>query len=162
MERVKGEFFNRQWGAIIAWLPCMKDQRDIMELPTPTRDMMSRIMHADVIFWPLWCNKQKIYKMDEIRRKWDIGNKAVEFVPYWENKAVTSVTEGSCISYYEKNGEKLAIVSNLSRKPQDLIIQLPAGTKSVTNAENGQALAVKNNKVTLPVKRNDFGVLIIK
>lgn len=162
MERVKGEFFNRQWGAIIAWLPCMKDQRDIMELPTPTRDMMSRIMHADVIFWPLWCNKQEIYKMDEIRRKWDIGNKAVEFVPYWENKAVTSVTEGSCISYYEKNGEKLAIVSNLSRKPQDLIIQLPAGTKSVTNAENGQALAVKNNKVTLPVKRNDFGVLIIK
>ena len=27
MERVRGEFFNRQWGAVIAWLPCLKNQR---------------------------------------------------------------------------------------------------------------------------------------
>ena len=162
MERVKGEFYHRQWGAVIAWLPCMKDQRDIMELPIPTRDMMSRIMHADVIFWPLWCNKNEIYKMDYIRRKWDIGNKAVEFIPYWENKEVTSATEGSCISYYDKKGEKLAIVSNLSRKNKDLVIKVPKGTKRVINAENSSVIEIKDGKVILPVKRNDFGVLIIK
>ena len=162
MDRVRGEFYNRQWGAVIAWLPCMKDQRDIMELPIPTRDMMSRIMHADVIFWPLWCNQEEIYKMNEIRRQWDIGNKAVEFIPYWENKAVTSKTEGSCISYYDKKGEKLVLVSNLSRTGKDIVINIPAGSRNVVNAETGKAVAIKNNTVTLPVKRNDFGVLIIK
>ena len=162
MERVKGEFYHRQWGAVIAWLPCMKNQKDIMELPAPTRDMMSRIMHADVIFWPLWCNKYEILKMDDIRRKWDIGNEAVEFVPYWENKTVTSENEGSCISYYDKNGEKLVIVSNLSRKNQELKITVPAGTKSVVNAETGKSVELAGNVVMLPVKRNDFGVLIIK
>ena len=162
MERVKGEFYHRQWGAVIAWLPCMKNQKDIMELPAPTRDMMSRIMHADVIFWPLWCNKYEIYKMDEIRRAWDIGNEAVEFVPYWENTTVTSENEGSCISYYDKNGEKLVIVSNLSRKNQELKIVVPAGTKRVINAETNTRLELKGNVVSLPVKRNDFGILIIK
>ena len=162
MERVKGEFYHRQWGAVIAWLPCMKNQKDIMELPAPTRDMMSRIMHADVIFWPLWCNKYEIYKMDEIRRAWDIGNEAVEFVPYWENTTVTSENEGSCISYYDKNGEKLVIVSNLSRKNQELKIVVPAETKRVINAETNTRLELKGNVVSLPVKRNDFGVLIIK
>jgi hypothetical protein len=162
MERVRGEFYHRQWGAVIAWLPCLKNQRDIMELPIPTRDLMSRIMHADVIFWPLWCNKKEVYKMDEIRRKWDIGNAAVEFIPYWENKAVTSKTPGSCISYYDKNGEKLALVSNLSRKGRTIKISLPAETKSVINAESGKVVPMQGKTVEVDVKRNDFTVLIIK
>ena len=162
MERVRGEFYHRQWGAVIAWLPCMKNQKDIMELPIPTRDLMSRIMHADVIFWPLWCNKKEIYKMDDIRRKWDIGNAAVEFIPYWENKVLTTTAKDVCISYYDKKGEKLAIVSNLARVQQKITIKLPAGTKSVINAETNQVVPVKNNTVTIDMKRNDFGVLIIK
>ncbi|MBO7328056.1 MAG: hypothetical protein J6W00_04710 [Lentisphaeria bacterium] len=162
MERVKGEFYHRQWGAVIAWLPCMKNQKDIMTQVIPTRDMLSRIMHADVIYWPLWCNKYEILKLDDIRRKWDIGNDAVKFIPYWENKELTCAAEGSCISYYDKNGEKMALVSNLSRKNQEFKITLPAGTKSVVNAENGKAIGISGNMVTIPVKRNDFSILIIK
>ena len=162
MERVRGEFYHRQWGAVIAWLPCMKNKRDIMELPTPTRDLMSRIMHADVIFWPLWCNKKEIYKVEEIRRQWDIGNKAVKFIPYWENKSVVCANDDIIISYYDKNGEKLAIVSNLARKDQTAEIKLPEGSGSVINAENNQSLPISGNTVKLKLKRNDFGVLIIK
>ena len=162
MERVRGEFYHRQWGAVIAWLPCLKNQRDIMELPIPTRDLMSRIMHADVIFWPLWCNKQEIYKVDEIRRKWDIGNKAVEFIPYWENKVVTTDAKDVCISYYEKNGEKLVLVSNLARVPQKIRIKLPAGTRSVVNAETEKPVAVSGGTVTIELPRNDFTFLIVK
>lgn len=162
MERVRGEFYHRQWGAVIAWLPCLKNQRDIMELPIPTRDLMSRIMHGDVIFWPLWCNKQEVWKMEEIRRKWDIGNKAVEFIPYWENKALTTDAKEVCISYYDKKGEKLAIVSNLARTAQKIKIKLPAGTKSVVDAEAGKPVAISRGTVTLNMKRNDFGVLIVK
>ena len=161
MERVKGEFYHRQWGAVIAWLPCMKNQRDIMEKVEPTRDLMSRIMHADVIFWPLWCNKYEIYKVEEIRRQWDIGNRAVEFTPYWENKVITTGTPDVVVSYYDKNGEKLVLVSNLARKAQTVELDLPA-CSSVINAENKTQLAVKNNKVKFSMKRNDFALLIIK
>ena len=162
MERVRGEFYHRQWGAVIAWLPCMKNKRDIMEHPIPTRDLMSRIMHGDVIFWPLWCNKKEVYKVEEIRRKWDIGNKAVEFIPYWENKAVTTSTPDVIISYYEKNGEKLALISNLARKQQMIDITLPAGTKQVINAETGKPLPIAGNVVSVNIPRNDFGFIIIK
>ncbi|MBR4662907.1 MAG: hypothetical protein IKO93_03435, partial [Lentisphaeria bacterium] len=120
------------------------------------------IMHADVIFWPLWCNKQEMWKMEEIRRKWDIGNKAVEFIPYWENKALTSDAKDVCISYYDKKGEKLAIVSNLARTAQKIKIKLPAGTKSVVDAETEKPVAISRGTVTLDMKRNDFGVLIVK
>ena len=100
--------------------------------------------------------------MDEIRRKWDIGNAAVEFIPYWENKTVTTDAKDVCISYYDKKGEKLAIVSNLARVQQKITINVPAGTKTVINAENNQIVPIKNNTVTIDMKRNDFGVLIIK
>ena len=162
MERVRGEFYHRQWGAVIAWLPCMKNKRDIMEHPVPTRDLMSRIMHGDVIFWPLWCNKKEIYKVDDIRSKWDIGNKAVKFIPYWENKVVTTATPDVIISYYDKNGEKLVLVSNLARKNQQVVINLPADAKQVVNAENDKVLPIVNNTVTLDMLRNDFGFIIIK
>ena len=122
---------------------------------------MSRIMHADVIFWPLWCNKYEIYKVEEIRRQWDIGNRAVEFTPYWENKVITTGTPDVVVSYYDKNGEKLVLVSNLARKAQTVELNLPA-CSSVINAENSLQLAVKNNKVKFNMKRNDFALLIIK
>ena len=119
-------------------------------------------MHADVIFWPLWCNKNEIYKVDDIRSKWDIGNKAVEFIPYWENKVLTTKTDKVIISYYDKKGEKLALVSNLARQDQTVVITLPAGVKQVINAENNKVLPIAGNQVKLPLKRNDFGMLIIK
>ena len=162
MERVRCEFYHRPWGAVVTFAPCLKNQRDIMTLPIPTRDLLSRIMHADVIFWAVWCNKNEIYKVEEIRRKWDIGNKAVEFIPYWENKVVTTSTPGAVISYYDKNGEKLALVSNLARKNQQISIKLPAGVKSVVNAESGKNVPIENGMVKIDLPRNDFTFLIIK
>ncbi|MBQ9803915.1 MAG: metallophosphoesterase [Lentisphaeria bacterium] len=162
MDRVRTEFYHRPWGAVMVFLPCLKNQRDIMTRVEPTRDLLSRVMHADILFWPLWCNAQEIYKVEDFRRKWDIGNKAVRFIPYWENKEVTSATPDSCISYYDKNGEKLAIVSNLARKNQTVNVKLPAGTTAVINAETEQPLAIENGSVNIQMKRNDYCALIIK
>lgn len=69
-------------------------------------------MHGDVIFRSLRCDKQDVWKMEKIRRKRDIGNKAVEFIPSRENKALTTAAKDACLSYDDKKGEKLAIVSN--------------------------------------------------
>ena len=157
MERVRGEFFHRQWGAVIAWLPCLKNQRDIMSKSIPTRDLMSRIMHADVIFWPLWCNKYEVYKMDEVRRQYGIGSDDVEFIPYWENKNITS-DKDTYISYYTRsNGKLLLIVSNLARKNRSIELKLN-GIKlvNVRNAETGKALNVSNGVVKCDIPRNDY------
>ena len=162
MDRVKSEFYYRPWGSVMVFLPCLKNQRDIMKKVEPTRDLLSRIMHADVLFWPLWCNSQEIYKVEDFRRKWDIGSKAVKFIPYWENREVTSATPDSCISYYDKNGEKLAIVSNLARVAQEMVVDLPAGTREVINAETDEKLPVSGNQVKIQMKRNDYCALIIK
>ena len=59
-------------------------------------------------------------------------------------------------------GEKLAIVSNLARTAQKIKIKLPAGTKSVIDAETEKPVAISRGTVTLDMKRNDFGVLIVK
>ena len=162
MDRVKSEFYHRPWGAVIVFLPCMKNQRDIMKKVEPTRDLLSRAMHADLLFWPLWCNADEMYKVEDFRRKWDIGNAAVKFVPYWENKELLSDTPETCISFYDKNGEKLAIVSNLARVGQNVVVKLPAGTKQVINAETEQEISIKSGTVTIPMKRNDYCALIIK
>lgn len=162
MDRVKTEFYHKMWGSVIVFLPCLKNQRDIMTKVEPTRDLLSRVMHADVLFWPLWCNSNEIYKVEDFRRRWDIGNAAVKFIPYWENREIVSDTPGSCISYYDKNGEKLVIVSNLARKPQTLTVKLPAGTTSVVNAETEAQVPIRDGKVALEMKRNDYCALIVK
>jgi len=162
MERIRGEFYHRQWGAVIAWLPCLKNQRDIMEHPTPTRDLMSRIMHGDVIFWPLWCNKKEIYKVEDIRAKWGIGDPAVEFIPYWENKVITTSAPDVVISFYDKRGEKLVLVSNLARVPQKIALRLPADAKTVVNAETDKEIPISGGKVEIELPRNDFGFFIVK
>ena len=156
MDRVRTEFYYRPWGIPMAFLPCLKNQRDIMELPEPTRDLMSRLMHADMLYWPLWCNAEEIYKIEKWRREFDIGNDAVEFIPYWENREITCATPDSCISYYRKNGEYLVIVSNLARSSQTLKVKLPKGVKAVENAENKAALKISDGAVSLTIPRNDF------
>ena len=156
MDRVRTEFYHQPWGIVLAFLPCLKNQRDIMELPVPTRDLLSRIMHADMLYWPLWCNKQEFYKVERWRREFDIGNDAVEFIPYWENQTITATAPDACISFYKKNREYLVIVSNLGRNPATFQVTLPAGVIAARNAETDAAIPLVDGKITVSIPRNDF------
>ncbi len=162
MDRVKREFYHGPWGAVISFMPCMKNQRDIMTRPEPTRDLLSRIMHADVIYWPLWCNKDEIYTVERFRREYGIGDPAVTYTPYWHNTLITSPQSDVCISYYDKKGDKLVIVSNVARKAQEVEVKLPAGAKEVFNAETHEKLPIANGTVKLNMKRNDYCALRVK
>ena len=159
MHRVKYEFFHRQWGAVIAFLPCLKNQRDIMELVEPTRDLLSRLMHGDVLVWPLWCNRDEVAKTIAVRRAFDIGADDVAFVPYWENKEITS-DKDTYISFYRhgKEGKSLILVSNLARQNRELKVKFhdPARFGALKDAETGKALTAENGELTLTIPRNDF------
>lgn len=158
IDRVKTEFYWRQWGAVIAWLPCLKNQRDIMTHPVPTRDLLSRIMQADVLLWPLWCNADEIYKTIKFREEFGIGDDAVEFIPYWENQAIVTKDPQVVIGYYRNGNKILALVSNLNRHAVTLK-PVFNGIKvvSMKNAETGREII--HGEFTVP--RNDYIALRI-
>ena len=49
-----------------------------------------------------------------------------------------------------------------ARKPQTLTVKLPAGTWKAVNAETEASVPVRDGKVELEMKRNDYCALILK
>ncbi len=156
MDRVRAEFYHKPWGIVMAYLPCLKNQRDIMERPEPTRDLLSRLMHADVLFWPLWCNQPEMYKFEKFRREFDIGNDSVTFTPFWENNAITCDAKDSCISFYKRDNAYLVIVSNLSRSEATFKVTLPKEVSGARNAEDYTPIDLKDNTISITIPRNDY------
>ena len=162
MEMVKYEFYNRQWGTVFAWLPCLKNQKDIMTRPETTRDMLSKVLHADTLFWPLFCNKEEIFKVDDFRNDFGIGDAEVVFTPYWENKKIIAPKENVIISYYKNKGKYLVIVSNLNRKKVSFQLDLKnIVAKEVKNAETMEKIPMDGSKIKLDMRRNDYVALRI-
>ena len=174
MDRIRAECFGHQWGQVIVWLPQLKGQSEnILENPITARDMLSRVMQADVLVWPLWCNKKEILKTWRFRREFDIGSHDVEFVPYWENTAITiKVLESSnsqkaeiVAGYYHNSAKNtyLVLVSNLSRYPGR--IEMDLGNllvRSIKDAETKVDLAINTSgNLLLNLKRNDYKALRI-
>lgn len=162
IDRVKSEFFWKQWGSVIAFLPCLKNQRDIMNRPESARDLLSRIMQGDMIVWPLWCNSDEVYKTWQFREDFKIDDPAVEFIPYWKNTALLVNDENIKIGYYKNGSQILAIVSNLNRKPATANIKIDGiEIKSVKNAETKTSLELKDKSLNLNIPRNDYVALRI-
>ena len=159
MDRLRAECYGRQWGAVMLWLPCLKNQKDILTNPLTTRDMLSRVMQADMVVWPLFCNPDEVRKTWAFRREFGIGDPGVEFVPYWENQRFTTNRDGVVAGYYQNGTQSLVLVSNLNRRPET--VQLTVGAGKVTNAETGQAIPAVGGKVKLELRRNDYVALRI-
>lgn len=171
MSRVQAECYGRQWGAVVLWLPQLKNQpAGVQESVEATRDMLSRVLHADVLVWPLWCNATEAAKTWTWRAAFGCGDSSVEFVPYWENTKITaSVTAGAgdlkVSYYYHADDDKyLVLVSNIARTnctaSVDLKNVFPA---SVTNAETSTPETLTaTHAVSLTIDRNDFAVLEVE
>lgn len=157
MDRLRAECYWKQWGAIMIWLPCLKNQKDLMSNPIPTRDMLSRVMQADMLVWPLFCNSSEVHKTWKFRKEFGIGEPGVNFIPYWENKAITANEKDVVVGYYQNGSKNLVLVSNLNRSAKTVEITFNGiGTNSVKNAETGKDIAVSNGKVKLDIPRNDY------
>jgi hypothetical protein len=97
MDRVRAECYPQQWGEVILFLPQFKGYTNtvvatnMLTNPAATRDMLSRVMQADVVVWPFLCNAAEVHKTWAFRRNFDIGNTNVTFTPYWEDgKKITA------------------------------------------------------------------------
>lgn len=162
MDRVRTECYHRQWGAVMLWLPCLKDQKDLMILPVPTRDMLSRIMQADMLVWPLFCNREEVVKTWKFREEFGIGAPGVEFIPYWEKQPVQSNTAEVVCGVYRDGDKALIIVSNLNRAAKEVRLKFTGlPLKSVKNAETLEAVEFSGDIVTLSIPRNDYRALRI-
>ncbi len=158
MDRLRAECYWKQWGAVMVFLPCLKNRKDLMTHPTPTRDMLSRIIQADMLVWPLFCDSREVYKTWKFRREFGINDAGVSFMPYWENKKITSNTKDVVVGYY-KNGDKyLVLVSNLNRAAKEVELNFKGITlKSVRNAETNKSI----DKMKVRIPRNDYVALRI-
>jgi hypothetical protein len=158
MDRLRAECYWKQWGAVMVFLPCMKNKKDLMKNPVPTRDMLSRIMQADMLVWPLFCDSREVYKTWKFRREFEIGEPGVSFVPYWENSEITANIKDAVVGYY-KNGDKyLVLVSNLNRTDKEVKLTFKGITvKSARNAETNKNIDI--TKIRIP--RNDYVALRI-
>jgi hypothetical protein len=162
MDRLRAECYWKQWGAVMIWLPCLKNQRDIWKNPITTRDMLSRIMQADMLVWPLFCNADEVYKTWKFRKAFGIGDEQVTFTPYWENKTITTSEKDVVIGYYKNNNSYLLIVSNLNRSNKDIQITFKGiKVELVKNAETKQLISIDNQTIKLNILRNDYIALLV-
>jgi hypothetical protein len=163
MDRVRAEFYAKQWGVPIAFLPNLKNQKDLLNNPKSTRDMLSRIMHADVIVWPLWCKRDIVEKLWEIREKFGVGDSRVTFTPYWENKKIVSTHKDARISYYSLEEKKLLIISNIGEKAAGIRVPLRDFGKQFTEEESGKRISLNNKgEIVLSIPRNDYKIITIE
>jgi hypothetical protein len=162
MDRLRAECYWKQWGAVMVWLPCLKDQKEIMKNPIPTRDMLSRIMQADMLVWPLFCDSREVYKTWKFRREFNIADPEVEFVPYWENEKIELKTKDVVVGYYKNKDKYLVLVSNLNRSARDIeLIFKGISLNSTKNAETGKTIEIKDKNIKLNIPRNDYIALRI-
>jgi hypothetical protein len=162
MDRLRAECFWRQWGAVMLWLPCLKNQKDLLKNPLTTRDMLSRIMQADMLVWPLFCNEEEVRKTWRFRREFGIADPGVEFVPYWENRLLVPDRKGVVLGYYRNGNRILALVSNLNRQPETVTLDLtPAGADAAFDAETGKRVPGRAGSIVLPMRRNDYRALLL-
>ncbi len=162
MDRLRAECYWKQWGAIMVWLPCLKNQKDIMKNPIPTRDMLSRIMQSDMLVWPLFCDSREVYKTWKFRKAFGIGDEQVTFTPYWENKNIISNKKDVVIGYYKNGSKYLLIVSNLNRSNRSVEIKVKGiELKSVKNAETNQSVTVEGGMIKVNILRNDYIALTV-
>ncbi len=162
MDRLRAECYWKQWGAVMVWLPCLKDQKELMKNPIPTRDMLSRIMQADMLVWPLFCDSREVWKTWKFRKEFGIADPAVTFTPYWENQVIVPDRKDVVAGYYKHGSKYLVLVSNLNRQAEKATLTLKGiDVKSVKNAETLKPIPFVNGKITLDMKRNDYIALRI-
>ena len=162
LDRLRTECYHRQWGAVMLWLPCLKNRKDLMKHPVPARDMLSRIMQADMLVWPIFCNLEEVYKTWKFRSDFKIESPDVTFHPYWEQTLLQPAETGILCGVYKKGDALLAIVSNLNRKTAEVNLRLREGQlKSVKDAENLQSLPFSGNRISISIPRNDYRALRI-
>ncbi len=163
VDRLRAECYYRQWGAVMVFLPCLKNQKELMTDPVPTRDMLSRVMQADMIVWPIFCDADEVRKTWKFRDEFGIGDEQVEFIPFWEpEQAVKSDRKDVVCGTYRKGDRALVIVSNFNREPVTVTVDLARlSPTSAANAETGAKLPLADGKVKLEIPRNDYVALRI-
>jgi len=163
MDRLRTEAYWKQWGSVIVFLPeVIHLGKEIAEGTAATRDMLSRILQADVIIWPNFCNLEEIYKVWQFRSDFGIDSEKVEFHPYWEQKKIISDKINIVIGFYQQDDTLLVLVSNLNREEKEVKLKITDfKISSIKNAETLASIPYKLNEITILLKRNDYTALRI-
>lgn len=165
MERLMAEGYWQQWGVPIAWLPQLKNHKDIMDSPVAARDLLSRLQQVDTLLWPLFMNREEANKMIRFRKEFGIERDDVQFIPFWRNDTITSADDKTLVGYYERPGARLVIISNLNHTPVTTSLSFKGITPElVRDAETKKLVPLADEKqsVEITIPRNDYRALLIQ
>ncbi|MBO4511126.1 MAG: hypothetical protein J5746_00005, partial [Victivallales bacterium] len=176
IDRLKGEFFHRQWGYPHILLPeCRGRSGAIFDSKRSVRTMLAYTLHFDMLYFPTMCQVTELYKIYRIRDAYgmaDTNQYLVDFTPYWENKTFISDDSEVKISFYDHTKQQelytsfditkdyLVIVSNLQFDDTDISFSLPKQLKKakVFDMQAKKEVPIIDGKVQDKLLAYDFAI----
>jgi len=153
----------------LLWVSDTTDQLDrtTMRSAAATRDFLVMTLLTDALVWPIWCNREEVYKTWAVKEEFGIGDADVQFLPYWSaGHPVRSGHEDVKVTLYRKPARLLLIVGNVSFEKRPVVLRLALrklGLRSGATLIDGisrERFTAAEGEVKMSIPARDFRMLL--
>ena len=166
-ERWQAELTGAQFG-----LPCIvmsnltkspQVDKEYASSKQAARELGAFVAAHDCILWPIWCNTAPLIRLIEIRKEFGLGNKDVEFFPYWSDRnPVKSSNPDISVTTYRRPGKLLVNVCNLTDGKAEASLDFGSVTPvQIFNSETGEKCTLENGKLKVSVDGRDYRIFTV-
>ncbi len=163
-ERWQAELTGAQFG-----LPCIimsnltkspQVDKEYARSKRAARELGAFVAAHDCILWPIWCNTAPLIKLIEIRKEFGLGNKDVEFFPYWSDAGpVKSSHPAISVTMYRRPGKLLLNVCNLTDNEAEASLDFgPLVPVQIVDPETGKNWILDHEKLKVKVDGRDYRI----
>ena len=144
-----------QWGLVNIWLPIFSRGQNRLR---QQKDLLATLLVHGVP-----CAKPEQFEREWIEPIWraqhQFGIGRATFHPYWENRDRLKVEPSNdrvLVSFYERGGNVLLIVANLTNQPQSVSMEF---VKDFNDVLTGERIRSAGNRLTVSVDAHSFRML---
>ncbi len=161
-ERWQAELTGTQFG-----LPCIvmsnltkspQVDKEYAKSKRAARELGAFVAAHDCLLWPIWCNTAPLIRLIEIRKEFGLGNKDVEFFPYWSDaNPVKSSNPAISVTTYRRPGKLLLNVCNLTDSEAEASLEFGSLVPvQILNSETGKNRILEQGKLKVKVEGRDY------
>lgn len=122
---LRGQTYAKQFGMVPLLISAYTG--DLARSEEAARQLLALVLPHEIPVWYGGINPKVLRNVDRAKAEFGIASDEVEFVPYWENRAITA-TPSCWVSYYRRPGRVLAVVSNLQDQKQSIRLTVQGDT----------------------------------
>lgn len=119
-------------------------------------DFTMRLLSGNTLIHNVFPRATRIEDLDYISELWkiydDFGVQDAEWMPYWEEQAVTAENESTYLSYYKKENALLLIMDSFDKENKKTKITLDGDYTSAEDLSDGDSIAIKGREVEIPTE----------